>query len=129
MIGGFSEGAPLDLEQESEFDDILDWTIPPASSLFDGPGSLPSPAFSSSSEPPSQAVEALVNHVARTTATELLGEDAPAAGLTMAPAVVDLPIVNPEPGTLLLIASGLLLVVYAGRRREWTAFRRRRRAD
>jgi hypothetical protein len=28
-------------------------------------------------------------------------------------------------GTLLLVASGLLLVVYAGRRDEWTAFGRR----
>ena len=71
-----------------------------------------------------QAVEALVNHVARTTAVELLGEDVPSSGIGSS-AAADVPIVNPEPGTLLLIASGLLLVVYAGRRREWTAFGRR----
>lgn len=49
-----------------------------------------------------------------------------AAGLTRPRRVLDASIVNPEPGTLLLIASGLLLVVYAGRRKEWTAFGRRR---
>ena len=32
---------------------------------------------------------------------------------------------NPEPRTVLLIATGLLLVVYAGRRHEWSAWRRR----
>jgi hypothetical protein len=69
-----------------------------------------------------QAVEALMTHVARTTATELLGEDV--SGLVSGTAAT-VPIVNPEPGTLLLIASGLLLVVYAGRRREWSAFNRR----
>lgn len=35
------------------------------------------------------------------------------------------PLMHPDPSTLLLIASGLLLVVYAGRRDEWHAFRRR----
>ena len=32
---------------------------------------------------------------------------------------------NPDPSTILLIATGLLLVVYAGRRHEWSAWRRR----
>lgn len=70
-----------------------------------------------------EAVEALMNHVARTTNAELLGEDVP-SGMGSGPADT-VPIANPEPGTLLLIASGLLLVVYAGRRREWNAFGRR----
>ena len=43
----------------------------------------------------------------------------------MASAVVDVPLLNSEPVTLLLIASGLLLVGYAGRRNEWKAFGRR----
>ena len=130
VTGGVSEGAPSDLDQESEFfDDVPDWTPPSASGLFDGPGFPTSaavdhiPAVASSYEPPSQAVEALMNPVARTTARELVGEDAP-AGVAMAPAVPDAPIVNPAPGTLLLIASGLLLVVYAGRRGEWNFGRR-----
>ncbi len=114
VTGAFSKGAPSESDQESEFDEVPDWSPPPATYLFDGPGALPSPA-----------VEALMEHVARTTAVELLGEDAPAPGLSMAPAVLETPIMNPEPGTLLLIASGLLLVVYAGRRREWNAFGRR----
>jgi hypothetical protein len=62
------------------------------------------------------------DRVARSTA---LGEEAPPARLAMASGVVDVPLVNSEPVTLLLIASGLLLVGYAGRRNEWKAFGRR----
>jgi hypothetical protein len=114
VTGGFSQDAPADFAQESEFEEALDW----------GPSA--SPAFVSSFEPPSEAIEALMDHAATTTATAVLGEDAPAPDLTTtASTAVDLPIVNPEPGTLLLIASGLLLVVYAGRRHEWNGFRRR----
>ena len=51
--------------------------------------------------------------------------DTAAAGLTMPRGVLDASLLNREPGTLLLIASGLLLVVYAGRQREWNAFGRR----
>ena len=47
------------------------------------------------------------------------------AGVPMPRGVLDASILNPEPGTMLLIGSGMLLVVYAGRRREWTAFGRR----
>ena len=54
-----------------------------------------------------------------------VGKDAPPARLAMASAVVDAPLINSEPVTLLLIASGLLLVGYAGRRNEWKAFGRR----
>ena len=62
------------------------------------------------------------DHVARSTAP---GEDVPPARLAMASAVVDVPLINSEPVTLLLIASGLLLVGYAGRRNDWKAFGRR----
>lgn len=89
-----------------------------------GASSNPWPAPALAEFASDQAVEALVNHAARTTALELFGEDVGPTGVSAEPAA-DVPIVNPEPGTLLLIASGLLLVVYAGRRREWHAFRRR----
>ena len=56
---------------------------------------------------------------------EFLGEDVPASGPASVPAE-DVPFLNPKPGTLLLIASGLLLVVYAGRQHDWHAFGRRR---
>ena len=51
--------------------------------------------------------------------------DTAAAGLTMPRGVLDASLLNPEPGTMLLIGSGMLLVVYAGRRRDWNAFGRR----
>lgn len=109
-VTGFSQGASS--RHESQFDEVLDWGMP------SGGG----PAFYSSSE----AVEALVDPAPPTTSKQLLGENAPVGGLTTAVTpLADVPLVNPEPGTLLLIASGLLLVVYAGRRREWNAFGRR----
>jgi hypothetical protein len=58
-------------------------------------------------------------------AVEFLGEDVPASGPASVPDA-DIPFLNPKPGTLLLIASGLLLVVYAGRQHEWHALGRRR---
>ena len=61
--------------------------------------------------------------VARSTAA--MGKEVPPARLAIGSAVVDLPLMNPQPATLLLIASGLLLVAYAGRRNEWKAFGRR----
>jgi hypothetical protein len=131
VTGAFSPGGPSDInpesESESEFEEVLSWTTPVPSHPFDGPAEQV-PGSTPGTMPTSQAIEALMDHVARTTATELLGEDVPAGGLTMAPAALEAPIVNPEPGTLLLIASGLLLVVYAGRGREWNSFRRRRSA-
>ena len=51
--------------------------------------------------------------------------DKATAALTMRRDVLDASIFDGEPGTMLLIGSGMLLVVYAGRRREWTAFGRR----
>ena len=109
VTGAVSQGALSDTE--SELDEVLNWGIPTGGS-----------AVIFSSEEASQGVEALTNHVARATATELPGEDAAAPGRTVSAGV---PLANPKPGTLVLIASGLLLVVYAGRRSEWTAFGRR----
>jgi hypothetical protein len=126
VSGAFSQDEPSDLdeESESEFDEVLDWTTPAPGHLVDSPAQQYL-ASTPATEPPSRAVEALMEHVARTTAAELLGDDGPSAGLMIAPAAIGAPIVNPEPGTLFLIVSGLLLVVYAGRRREWRAFGRR----
>jgi len=111
ITGAFSQGAPAGTL--SGLDEMLNWGIPTGGSEF---------IFSS--EDASYGVEALMNHAARAAATELLGEDAPAPGRTVS-AGLGVSLANPKPGTVLLIASGLLLAVYAGRRREWTAFGRR----
>jgi len=125
VTGAVTQGGPSDFsdpEVSPEFFDedlesgyVSDW-IEPAS-------------YSSSNAevvgPPSPATAALIDHVAQTTAAELLGEDVPTPKFAMAQAMGAPRLVNPEPGTLLLIATGLLLVVYAGRRREWRVFGRR----
>lgn len=129
---GFSQVGPSDLDQESgsesEVEESVNGTTPAPSHVFDGTADrVPSPP---GTVPTSQAIEAVKDRVpVRATTTDLIGDEVPAKPLTMAPATLDAPpAVNPEPGTLLLIASGLLLVVYAGRDREWHVFRRRRPA-
>jgi hypothetical protein len=118
-VPGSSQGGPSDVHSESESDSELEavpnWATPSLNHPFDGAATVPT----------SRAIETPMDHPAPPTTTALLGDNGPGGGSKMSPAGIEAPIGIARPRTLLIIASGLLLVVYAGRPHEWRAFGRR----
>jgi hypothetical protein len=122
----FSQDAPAEVAWESEFSEfreVLDWVPASAATPFDSRAER-MPVLARATKP-SHLVHAGPTRVSWTSTTEPLREDLPVAVTPVRRSRFDARILNPEPGTLLLIASGLLLVVYAGRGRDWNPFWRR----